>query len=117
MANKEEVLEYDDNEAIDYIYEFLDKDDRKEISKDDILFVLAMMGEYYEKQGLISEDEEGNEVVSEAEIDEDEIFQFIMEKVQEDEQLAHLTGDLVDQILEGEYQYGLSTGLYEEDEE
>ena len=42
------------------------------------------------------------------------MFEFITKAAKKDN--IALTDDLIDQILEGEYQYGLSIGIYSEEE-
>lgn len=105
----EEELMYDDDAAVDFIYDFLDKDDRKAITKDDIQYVLDVIYDYYESEGLIQED-----TAESASIDEEKMFEFIAKAAKKDN--VPLTDDLIDQILEGEYQYGVSIGIYSEEE-
>ena len=44
----EDLLTYDDDKAVAFIYEFLDKDDREQLTKDDIQYVLDVIYDYYE---------------------------------------------------------------------
>lgn len=110
MKKEDDELVYDDAEAVDYIYNWMDKDDRKEITKDDIYYVLDVIYDYYESEGLIEEDS-----TEEASIDEDKMFEYIVKAAKKDK-MTTLTDDLINQILEGEYQYGLSKGIYTEEE-
>lgn len=110
MNNEEFDLEYDDEKAVEFIYEFLDKDDRKELTKDDIQYVLDVVYDYYESEGLIQED-----TAEEASIDEEKMFEYIVKSARKDN--VKLTDDLIAQILEGEFQYGVSIGVYSPDEE
>ncbi|MBO8460752.1 MAG: hypothetical protein IAA73_10565 [Bacteroidetes bacterium] len=105
----EEELMYDDDAAVDFIYDFLDKDDRKALTKDDIQYVLDVIYDFYESEGLIQDD-----TAEAACIDEEKMFEFITKAAKKDN--IALTDDLIDQILEGEYQYGLSIGIYSEEE-
>ena len=47
----EDLLTYDDDRAVEFIYDFLDKNDREQLSKDDIQYVLDVIYEYYESEG------------------------------------------------------------------
>lgn len=46
----EEELMYDDDAAVDFIYDFLDKDDRKALTKDDIQYVLDVIYDFLRKR-------------------------------------------------------------------
>lgn len=106
----EDLLTYDDDKAVAFIYEFLDKDDREQLTKDDIQYVLDVIYDYYESEGLIEED-----TAEEANIDEEKMFEFIAKAARKDG--VKLTDDLIAQILEGEFQYGVSIGVYTPEEE
>lgn len=106
----EDLLTYDDDRAVEFIYDFLDKDDKQQITKDDIQYVLDVIYDYYESEGLIDED-----TAEEANIDEERMFEFIAKAARKDG--VKLTDDLIAQILEGEFQYGVSIGVYSPEEE
>ena len=106
----EDLLTYDDDRAVEFIYDFLDKDDKQQITKDDIQYVLDVIYDYYEIEGLIDED-----TAEEANIDEERMFEFIAKAARKDG--VKLTDDLIAQILEGEFQYGVSIGVYSPEEE
>lgn len=106
----EDLLNYDDDKAVEFIYDFLDKDDKQLLTKDDIQYVLDVIYDYYESEGLIEED-----TAEEASIDEEKMFEFIAKAARKDG--VNLTDDLIAQILEGEFQYGVSIGVYTPEEE
>ncbi|MBR1631944.1 MAG: hypothetical protein IJ680_08805 [Paludibacteraceae bacterium] len=109
--------EYDDQQVVDYILNWLDKDDRSRVTRDDVEYVLDLIYDYYVDRGLVSEDipDSDEELIGQAEIDENDMFDYLMKRISEDKR-STLSSDLVDQILEGEYQYGSSIGIYSEDE-
>ncbi|HBZ33717.1 MAG TPA: hypothetical protein DEO38_01315 [Bacteroidales bacterium] len=111
--------EWEDQEVIDYIIQYLNKDDRERISRKDISTMLDYIVDYYDDQGLIhdDDDDDANEVVDEAEIDEEEMFNSIRERVSADPSLKHIDDDLLRQVLEGEYHYGLSIGIYSDEDD
>ncbi|MBR3566548.1 MAG: hypothetical protein IKN91_09515 [Paludibacteraceae bacterium] len=103
-------LIYDDDECVDFIYNWISEQDRKHILKDDIQLVLDGIYEFYESKGLIEDD-----TTEEANIDEDEMHEFIRQYAkQENSKISDATIQL---ILAGEYEYGLEKGIYEEDVE
>lgn len=111
--------EWEDKEVVDYIVNFLDKSDRKRVSRQNIQDVLDYIVDYYDSKGYIEDDDndEDTEVVSEAEIDEEEMFNFIKDKIAADDNLKHIDDDLLSQIIDGEYNYGVSIGIYDNDDD
>lgn len=111
--------EWEDKEVVDYIVNFLDKSDRKRVSRQNIQDVLDYIVDYYDSKGYIEDDDndEDTEVVSEAEIDEEEMFNFIKDKIASDDNLKHIDDDLLSQIIDGEYNYGVSIGIYDNDDD
>ncbi len=108
MKQEQDELMYDDDAAVDFIYNWLDKDDRKELTRDDIEYVMDVIYDYYESKGLIDDD-----AAEEASIDEEDMFNYIVKAAKKDG--VNLSEELIDQILEGEYQYGVSIGIYSEE--
>ncbi len=80
------------------------------INEDAVNYVLDVLYEYYEENGLISEDS-----TEEASIDEEDMLNYVVEAAEEDG--IKLNEDEIQLILDGEYEYGKSLGIYSEDEE
>ncbi len=102
-------LIFDDDECIDFIYSWIPEQDRKHLLKDDIQFVLDGIYEFYESKGLVEED-----TTEEADIDEDELYDFVKQYAKDNN--VKISGEDIQLILEGEYEYGLEKGIYDEDE-
>lgn len=108
--------EWEDKEVVDFIYNFLDKDDKKRVTRAQIQDVLDFIVDYYDSKDLVEEagEDDDEEIIEEAEIDEDEMFEFVRTRVLSEDHLANIDDDLLAQIIEGEYRYGLSIGIYSE---
>ena len=102
---EEDFLIYDEDEAVAYILKFLPEDTRKRITKDEIDYILDVIYDFYEEKGYIEEDS-----AEEADIDEDEMFEYIQAAVIKDK--MDITEDEIQLILHGEYEYGKSIGVY-----
>lgn len=111
--------EWEDQEVINYIIQYLNKEDRKRLSRQDIQDVLDLIVDYYEAKGYMHDDDENDEeeVVEEAEIDEDEMFNFVHDRIAATPALKHVDDALLQQILDGEYQYGVTIGIYGSDDD
>ena len=103
--------EFDDQECIDFILNLIPAEDRGNMTEDDIQYVLDVIYEYYDQAGLIDEDDTASEGV----IDENEEFEFVKKAVKKDG--IQLTDQQIQLILDGEFEYGLEKGIYEEDED
>ncbi|MCQ2329938.1 MAG: hypothetical protein MJZ93_05235 [Paludibacteraceae bacterium] len=94
----------DDSECINYILGHADKS--LNLKDDDVQYVLDLIYEYYANNEMM---EDSDDV---AEIAEDDMLNFIMGTIRK-EKIVTLTEEQVSAILDGEYQYGVKTGLYE----
>lgn len=102
--------EFDDEACIQYIIDLIPEEDRIGITEDDIQYVLDVIYEYYNEKGFIDEDD-----ASEAIIDDNEEFEFVRDACHKDK--VNLTDQQIQLILDGEFEYGLEIGIYEEDED
>ena len=73
-----------------------------------VCLVLTLVYDFYDENGLIDEDS-----TEEASIDEEEMFKFIKKCAKKDK--MNLTDEDIQLILEGEFEYGKSIGIYNED--
>ncbi len=99
-------LEYDDQAAIVFIQKKLPKE--LNISDDDIQYVLDVIYDFYESKGLLDEDTD-----EEVEIIEEELLHYILKAVRKDEiGVEKLTEETIQLILDAEYEYSESLGVY-----
>jgi hypothetical protein len=109
-TEEEDLLVYDEDEAVKFILNFITPDSKERIDNDKIEYVLDVVYDFYEENGLIDEDS-----TEEASIDEEEMFNYIVKSSKKDK--MGLSEDDIQLILDGEYEYGKSLGIYREDEE
>ena len=109
-TQEDDLLIYDENDAVKFIIDFLPDEFKTSIDDSKIEYVLDVVYEYYEENGLIDEDS-----TEEASIDEDDMLKFILKCAKKDK--MQIDEEEVELILEGEYQYGKSLGIYKEEEE
>ena len=109
-TQEDDLLVYDEDDAVKFILNFLPEDAKKSINDSKIEYVLDVVYEFYDENGLIEEDS-----TEEASIDEEEMFKYILKVSKKDK--MELTEEEVQLILEGEFEYGKSIGIYREEEE
>ena len=108
-TQEDDLLVYDEDDAVKFILNFLPEDAKKSIDDSKIEYVLDVVYEFYNENGLIEEDS-----TEEASIDEEEMFKYILKVSKKDK--MQLTEEEVQLILEGEFEYGKSIGIYREEE-
>jgi hypothetical protein len=107
-----EELEYNEEEAVKFILAGLPAELKKTISEEDVEYILECIFSFYDENNYL--DEDNDEVV---EIDEEEIFNSVMAQVNKDKKAGKFTESVVNSILEGEYNYCESLGVFDIDEE
>ncbi len=110
MKKEYDEIEFNEDDAIDYILDFIPEDDRKAVTRDDIQDVLDLIYDYYDSEGLISED-----TAESASIDEEEMYRYIREHASK--YGLSLSNELIQLIIEGEFEYGVSIGIYSADDD
>jgi len=107
---EEDLLVYDEDEAVKFILDSIPAESKDRIDNDKIEYVLDVVYDYYDENGLIDEDS-----TEEASIDEEDMFKYILKCSKKDK--MKLSEEDIQLILDGEYEYGKSLGIYREDEE
>lgn len=102
--------EFDDSKCIEYILGMIPEEYKNGLTDDDVQYVLDVIYEFYETEGLIDEN-----VASDGYVDETAELDYIRKAVKKDG--IQLSDEQIQLILDGEYEYGLSIGIYEEDDE
>ena len=116
MANGMEMnlLEPEERKEVAFIWNLIPAEDKQGISEEDVLLVLDAMDDFLEEVGLLHVDEETGEVEYEdGEVDETAQMEYVAEVAKE--QHSPLTMVQIQLIMDGEFQYGLREGWYEED--
>ncbi|MBP1637276.1 MAG: hypothetical protein H6Q18_65 [Bacteroidetes bacterium] len=108
-AQDDDLLVYDEDDAVKFILKLVPDELKAKIDDDVINYVLDVVYDFYEENGLI--DDESTE---EASIDEEEMLKYVMKSAKKDK--MNLNEDEIQLILDGEYEYGKSLGIYTEED-
>lgn len=109
MSEEKDFIEVDDTECIKFILNYLPEELKGKVSDDDVQYVLDLICEYYAENDLIDED-----LVEEATIAEEDMFNFILAAIRK-EQVIEMDEDTLAVILDGEFEYGKTIGIYTEE--
>ena len=119
------LLEPEERELVEFIYESIPAEDRSSgstqdnpsghiLTADDILFVLDLMDDYLEEQGLVREDPQTGEMeYLEGEVDETEQLNYVLAAVKEDNR--SISSVQIQLIQDAELQFGIKHGYYTEE--
>ncbi len=110
MKTEEDLMIFDDEKAVQFIKKLVPKELQEKLNEEVITYVLDIVYDYYQEKGLIDE-----EATVDATIDETEMFEYVFEASKKDN--ISIAPDEIKLILDGEYEYGKSLGIYFEDEE
>lgn len=109
------LLEPDEREQLEFIWNAIPAEDRVGISQDDVLFVLDEVDNYLEDIGLLTYNEmTGEAEYADGEIDETEQLDYILQQAAKEKRA--LTSVHVQLILDAELQYGIEQGWYAEED-
>lgn len=104
-----DFLVYDEDDAVKFILKLIPAELKDKINEDAINYVLDVVYDYYDENGLLDE-----EAIDETDIDEEEMLQFVVKAARKDK--MDLDEDDIQLVLDGEYEYGKSLGIYTEED-
>lgn len=105
----EEPFDFDDSEAIRFILNGLSPETRAKITDDDVQYVLDLICDYYDKNDLLDDSADNDAAIA-----EDDMHNYIWNLMRK-ENVAHMSEDEMQEILDGEFEYGKKIGIYTED--
>ncbi len=108
MAEKEDLFEYDEDESVKFIQNYLPQEMKGKFSDDELNYIIDLIYEFYEEKGYLDENND-DEVV---EIDEDELVRFVMEQAKKDK-IGKYEQDEIVFIVQGELAYCDSINLFD----
>lgn len=109
------LLEPEEREQLEYIWHLIPAEDRTGISQSDVLLVLDAMDDYLEEKGLLHIDEKTGEAeYLDGDIDETEQLAYVQKAAQA--QGSTITSVQIQLVMDGELQYGIEQGYYEEED-
>jgi ribosome assembly protein YihI (activator of Der GTPase) len=104
-TEEDDLLVYDEDEAVKFILNHLPAAQKANIPDTKVEYILDVIYDFYDEKGLIEED-----TTEEASIDEEEMFKFLKKCAKKDKMA--ITDEEIQMILEAEYEYGKSIGIY-----
>ena len=100
MSDEKKVLEYDEDDSLKFIQQYLPEEMQNAFSDDEINYFVDLVYEFYEEKGFLDESDD-----SEIEIGEDELLEYIFENAREDDGIRDFTDEQIEAIVAGELAY------------
>jgi hypothetical protein len=100
-------LNYDDDEAVKFIRNYLPQELKEKFSDDDMMYIVDLVYEFYESKGFLSGADD-----TEVQIDEDELIQYVVKNAARDD-VGKFTPDEIVWVVQGELAYCDSIDLFE----
>ena len=108
MSDEKKVLEYDEDDSLKFIQQYLPEEMQDEFTDEEINSIVDLVYEFYEEKGFLDESDD-----SEIEIDEDELLEYIFENAREDDGIRDFTDEQIEAIVAGELAYCDTLNLFE----
>lgn len=97
----DDSMEYDEELAVKFIRNFIGKDISNQYSDDEIIYVIDVIWDYYERKGFTSVSKKATE---DNLLDEDELISYVKKEIAKDKELIMDPAD-VGVIIKGELEY------------
>jgi len=109
MSNEKDLIQYDEEDAVKFIQNYLPQEMKGKYSNDEINYIIDIVYDFYEEKGFMDED---TDEASTVDIDEDEIVSYVLKYTQKDK-INDFTSEDVAFIIQGELAYCDSIGVFE----
>lgn len=108
MSEQEDFFDYDEDDAVKFIQNYLPQELKGKFSDDDINYIVDLIYEYYESKGYMDEGNDDDDV----EIDEDELASYVIKNAQKDE-VGKFEADQIMFIVQGELEYCNTLNMFD----
>ncbi|MDD2511919.1 MAG: hypothetical protein PHH64_05145 [Proteiniphilum sp.] len=107
MSEEKKVLEYDEDDSLKFIRDYLPKEMKKAFSDDEINYIVDLIYEFYEEKGFLDENDD-----TEVAIDEDELLEYVLTNARKDA-IRDYSDEQIEAIVSGELAYCDTLNLFD----
>ncbi|WP_165023691.1 MULTISPECIES: hypothetical protein [unclassified Dysgonomonas] len=109
MSNEKDLIQYDEDEAVKFIQNYLPQEMKGKYSSDEINYIIDIIYDFYEDKGFMKENVNEDSIVD---IDEDEMVEYVLKNTKKDK-ISKFESEEIAFIIQGELAYCDSIGLFE----
>lgn len=102
------LVNYDDDKAVEFIRGQMPVEMSESLTDDDIHYVIDLIYEFYENEGFLDENDD-----SEVEIEDEDVIEYAIEAVAEDDLAREYTDEEIAYIIKGELDYCDSIDIFD----
>jgi hypothetical protein len=109
MTKEKDLIQYDEDDAVEYIRNYLPQEMKDKYSNDEINYIIDIVYDFYEEKGYLGDDPDDDAIVS---IDEDELITYVLKNTQKDK-INNFSANDISFVIQGELAYCESIGIFE----
>lgn len=109
MNENEDFFDYDEDESVKFIRNYLPQELKEKFSDDDINYIVDLIYDFYESKGYLNDDVDDDANI---EIDEDELVDYVVKNAKKDG-VGKFEPEEIRFIVQGELEYCDSIDLFE----
>lgn len=110
MSDNKDMMQYDEDDAVKFIQNYLPQDLKGKYSNDDINYIIDIIYDFYEDKGFMDDDADNENAV--VDIDEDEMIEYVLKYTKKDK-INTFESEDISFIIQGEMAYCESLGIFE----
>ena len=107
MSTNNDELLYDEDDSVKFIQNYLPQELKGKFSNDDINYIVDLIYDFYESNGMLDDD-----VDVEIEIDEEEVVNYVIKNAQKDG-VGKFEPEEITFIVQGELEYCDSINMFD----
>ena len=107
MSTNNDELLYDEDDSVKFIQNYLPQELKGKFSNDDINYIVDLIYDFYESNGML--DDDGDD---EIEIDEEEVVNYVIKNAQKDG-VGKFEPEEITFIVQGELEYCDSINMFD----
>ncbi|EGK01123.1 MAG: hypothetical protein LBT43_17570 [Prevotella sp.] len=109
MSNEKDLIQYDEDDAVKFIQNYLPQEMKGKYTNDEINYIIDIVYDFYDEKGFMNDETDEESVVD---IDEDEIVAYVLKYTKKDK-VNNFSEDEIAFIIQGELAYCDSIGIFE----
>ncbi len=107
MSTNNDELLYDEDDSVKFIQNYLPQELKGKFSNDDINYIVDLIYDFYESNGMLEDDGD-----DEIEIDEEEVVNYVIKNAQKDG-VGKFEPEEITFIVQGELEYCDSINMFD----
>lgn len=109
MSDKDDMLDYDEDDSVQFIQNYLPQELKGKFSNDDINYIVDLIYDFYDSKGYMDDNADDE---TDVEIDEEELINYVVKNAKKDG-IGKFEADDIMFIVQGELEYCDSLNMFD----